>query len=79
VDRIRTGGLAEVPIRAEGADDRVSVTGFQRVVEAAHDITGTSASGLEDGRPDVAFPEDRPLTDVGAEHDGLAWVRGSAT
>ena len=65
---VRADRLAEVPVRREGAHDRFGVTGVQRGLVAADDVTGAGRPGLEDRRPDVAPPVDRPLAAVGAEH-----------
>src|SRR5437763_6115002 len=61
VGGVRADGLAVVPVRFEGADDRVGVTGLQRGLVAADDIAGVGGPRLEDGRPQVAPPVDRPL------------------
>jgi hypothetical protein len=43
-------GLTVIPVRLEGAHDRLSVTSSQRGFIAADDITEMGAPGLEDGR-----------------------------
>jgi hypothetical protein len=53
---VRANGLAEVPVGREGVHHRVGVTGGQRGLVAADNITGVGVPGLEYGRPDVAGP-----------------------
>ena len=64
----RPAGLAVIPVRREGAHDRLGVTSVQRRLVAADDITGAGGPGLEDGGPQAAPPVDRPYGAVGAEH-----------
>ncbi len=46
-------GLAVIPVRREGGNDRVGVTSVQRGLVATDDITRMGGPGLEDGRPQV--------------------------
>jgi len=68
VGGVRSDGLAEVPVRREGAHDRFGVTSGQRGLVAADHITRAGGPGPEDGRPQVPPPVHRPLAAVGAEH-----------
>jgi hypothetical protein len=65
----RTNGLAKVPIRREAARDRFDVTGIERGVVAAHDITQVGVAGLEYRSPDLTPPGDGYGTQLGPEHD----------
>jgi len=68
---VRADGLAVIPVRREGAQDRLGIAGRQRGLVAADDIAGAGGSGLENRRPQVAPPVDRPLAAVGAEYHRL--------
>ncbi|HEX4398621.1 MAG TPA: vitamin B12 dependent-methionine synthase activation domain-containing protein, partial [Trebonia sp.] len=63
----RADGLAIVPVRREGADDRVRVAGRKRGGEAADRIAGQVRRRAEDGRPDMPSV-DREPAEVSAEH-----------
>ena len=65
---VRADRLMEGPVRREGAHHRFHVTGLERGLVAAHDVTGAGGPWPQYGRPDVAPSVDRPLAAVGAEH-----------
>lgn len=66
---LRADRLAEVPVRLERPHHRVGVAGLQRVPELADDAAGRPAGpGLQDRRPDLVPPDQRPLAAVGPEH-----------